>query len=1028
MALRTPALPYAALLGSESFHHLFEQPHFLEALYLASPVLYDEYEKLRNGQVTDEREKKKIEISLARYYQRMCSRPTPFGLFSGCGITQWSDTENTITVNTASPRRHTRLDMHYACALAQHLAAQPFIRERLLFYPNNSLYDNPSEIRYIDYYYKDGKRIHQVSAITRTPYLDELMQAAATGIRVAGMKQLLMTGEIAEEEATDYINEVLAAQLLVSELEPAITGTEFTQQIIDTLTRINQPADERISEVIVTLTSVEKTLLAIDRQAGNDAAVYRHVMQQLQPLGIAFEANKLFQTDLVLNTGGAGLSSQYQQSLQQAFTILCTLWERQQHPHLNWFMRRFNEQYEGQELPLLQVLDAETGIGYPENSAENVSPLLQQIAVQEQPAAHRNLEWHATDEWLQKRLFKALRNGDYEITVEDEELKALKCRWEDCPPSLTALFQVVENDRLLIGSISGSSTAALLGRFGYGEPQLAELVNSITQTETELNSGICFAEIIHLPESRIGNILLHPVYRSYEIPYLAASSLPQEQQLLPSDLRVSVKNNRIILRSAKLDKEIIPRLSSAHNFSYNSLPVYRFLCDLQTQHLRGGFGFSWGQLSHNARFQPRVRYKNIILQEAGWFFSKEEIAELLKALKEKDAVFLQQWKLPACFLLVDGDNELLVNTRNPLSVSVFEQTVRNRNQLMLKEWLAPAPIVQNEASAPMTHQFAASFVKTVPVYEQQQLAAAEPSPQRSFVPGSEWLYYKIYCGAVTSEGILEQELYPVIKTLLADGLIDQWFFIRYADPQFHLRLRLHLTSAGACGEAMQRIQATLQPLIDTQQVWKLQTDTYQRELERYGGSLIATAERFFWLDSEMKIRFLQLTEGDEREPLRWPWLCAQIDWLLNCAGYDSLQKEQLLKQLKEGYHTEFNPHKTVLQQMNQQYKQQRPVLESFLQGVGPEAEAATELATIFKAYEQPVKEIAATLQQAAQTGAISINQQLNSYIHMMSDRLFIDKLRMHELVIYNFMHQWYVTERFRQQGATGNGKDNKREE
>jgi hypothetical protein len=47
---------------------------------------------------------------------------------------------------------------------------------------------------------------------------------------------------------------------------------------------------------------------------------------------------------------------------------------------------------------------------------------------------------------------------------------------------------------------------------------------------------------------------------------------------------------------------------------------------------------------------------------------------------------------------------------------------------------------------------------------------------------------------------------------------------------------------------------------------------------------------------------------------------------------------------------------------------------------------------------------------------------------MMSDRLFIDKLRMHELVIYNFMHQWYVTERFRQQGATGNGKDNKREE
>ena len=76
------------------------------------------------------------------------------------------------------------------------------------------------------------------------------------------------------------------------------------------------------------------------------------------------------------------------------------------------------------------------------------------------------------------------------------------------------------------------------------------------------------------------------------------------------------------------------------------------------------------------------------------------------------------------------------------------------------------------------------------------------SIKRTYILGDEWLYYKLYCGARTSDVILTETIKPVTEYLLNQGLIDSWFFIRYGDPDFHIRIRFHLVDLAKIGDVI----------------------------------------------------------------------------------------------------------------------------------------------------------------------------------------------------------------------------------
>ncbi|MGY0034956.1 lantibiotic dehydratase [Pedobacter sp. NJ-S-72] len=137
---------------------------------------------------------------------------------------------------------------------------------------------------------------------------------------------------------------------------------------------------------------------------------------------------------------------------------------------------------------------------------------------------------------------------------------------------------------------SGPSATPLLGRFAPSLAVLDQKLKECAGVEQEQAGDAIIAEVVHLPEARIGNILQRPQIRPFEIPFLGNSSAGKDHQIPVTDLMVAVRNDKIVLRSKRLNKIIIPRLSSAHNFA-NGISVYKFLCDLQSQ--ESSFSIVW---------------------------------------------------------------------------------------------------------------------------------------------------------------------------------------------------------------------------------------------------------------------------------------------------------------------------------------------------------------------------------------------------------------------------------------------------
>lgn len=274
--------------------------------------------------------------------------------------------------------------------------------------------------------------------------------------------------------------------------------------------------------------------------------------------------------------------------------------------------------------------------------------------------------------------------------------------------------------------------------------------------------------------------------------------------------------------------------------------------------------------------------------------------------------------------------------------------------------------------------------------------------ERAFCIGSNWLYYKIYTGVKTADFILLEKLYLIIQELKDKNRIQKWFFIRYKDPDEHIRIRFYSENLENTSIVISKLYPVLNLLLQESTIWKVQTDTYQRELERYGEKTIEESETLFWQDSEMILNYLSIKSTFIKNEMELLFSFLSIDRFLNSFSLSNIHKLSIMNELQLSFIKEFDADKTLKKELNKQYKETSQEIRQYLSG-----SVKIDNPEIFRIIEEKEEKTNKTTLLIKSKLQIPLSSFIISHIHMMLNRQYTSKQRMYELIIYNLLYRHY---------------------
>lgn len=1032
--LRLPSLPLNHLDGLHTknitydlftikkFDEIYQSEYIQEAIYLASPDLHAELMKWLSLPLNSTNKVNvKLLKTLHKYLLRMCSRSTPYGLFAGFSVGDINNKSTTINLSgTAQARiRHSRLDMNYVAELASHICSIPEIRKQLKFHINDSLYKVGAAYRYYEYRLKNKRRSYYLVSIKSNIYLEQVFASAKDGCLYSNLVDDLINSGVSHDAALGFIEQLTQNQILVTELEPTVTGKEFFNHFLEKLNTLVLPEN-----LLVHLKEIAN-LLAIQ---SNDIEKYHALVNVIAQNFPPATSKDLVQTDLHLNMGSNVINKNVIDTLSNDILALAALNISSTPADLMQFKTRFQERYEDGQIPLLEVLDSESGIGYGlvSGGKTNHTPLIDDLVLPGK-AAVKSVKWSSYRKLVLDVFLRSKNEGSKVIQLQESDLLDLNTsKNEDMiPPTFFAIGSMLADSaksmdagdfKFAITALGGPTAITLMARFAHACPDLTEKLKICADKEQACYGDKILAEIVHLPESRVGNIIQRPQIRAYEIPFLGNSSVPNEYQIPVSDLLISIVNHKVVLMSKRLGKEIIPRLTTAHNYN-GGITVYKFLCDLQHQSDSFTIRWDWGVLTEEA-FLPRIEFKHVIISKATWRIKKESHQELnaLSGALEISG-FLKKHNLPKVVVLADGDNELLLDFNCACSFALLAERLKKQD-VVLKEFLQTKEnkLIENNNQEGYVNEMVIPFYNSSfkPVKEATNIGLETGGKlKRSFAFGSEWTYVKLYCGPKWADKILTETLLPVIEKLQEDGLIKKWFFIRYNDPDNHLRIRFfndeNLYAGGGIAYELNKV---LEPLMEKRIIHKIQYDTYHREIERYKERTMEFSESIFHHDSVAVAGFLNMIEGDEGERYRWLFALRGVDRLLSDFNLSIEGKLKMTERISQYFFKEFNGTTELNIQLNNKYREVQKMLGQFVEGSNDEEEISDALAlfmTRSKANSDCYRELKEKPGWSDHDHEQMINELIPSFLHMFLNRIFISNQRIHELVIYHYLKKMYKT-------------------
>lgn len=1005
--------------------HLFSSDLFREAIFTSSMDLYSRFEKARAaGQISIE-ELQRFLISFYKYYSRMSHRATPYGLFAGVAAGSTLGEQTAFRFDPDKQKIIFQFNIQVITELLRRLNADlSFAQdERITYYVNNTLYTIKDKAYFVEK--TDGNNGYQVSNLTSVSlneHLERIIERVRNGSTFQELVDTITLSGATEQQKRSYVHNLIVSQILVNDFWPSVSGHDFMGTFLKKVadTGIEHPYIDELKQI---------NQLFWQSQHIDGIQAIRQVLQS-NDFSIA-KINDFYRVDMFHKLAENKLSRKVVNSIQRTSYELMKISMTDFPAQLERFKQNFHAKYESREIPLVMALDPNYGVGYglAVNGVSEFTPLVDGIPIEQEQdnriPFNRRIERirsnakksYYTDKKTSYRIDDEVADWLKEIEQNDSEFRNRRMTSVYCFGSISASsIEALDRGEF---NFRPSQTHApyatrLLSRFTHGQDEMYQLVRQIADDEQTSNPQAILAEVVYIPDGKYANISLTGQLRQFEITYSSTSTLNEENRLDINDLMVSIRDGQVVLRSKRLNKEVIPSVSNTYDASFAN-PIYQFFSDMNYQHVNHGFYWNWSIADNSEPFLPRIEYKQFILSRARWAIQK-------KALNYTDFEFLKKYfdalrietGMPRYVVIPEGDNELLIDLDNNICQVILAKEI-NRNGAILLEFLnTPENCFISDGNDKYCNEVIIPLGTKSPFSgstEPMVFDSSEDSPQRVFQPGSEWLYFKIFSGTKILEELIPQVLGPFCEEHLASGTIDQWFFIRYDESGYHIRLRLHRSPTATDEQWLKIIpsfQKAIQRFNPDEQVIRWSIDTYQREIERYNKRHIELSERIFCADSRAIASFLDLISGNEGEEYRWKFALISIDYLLTDFGYYLEDKALILGDLSENFFREFIQHssdkgKFISKILRARYREHSDAIRYMLSEGASDPEMEDGYACFVNRSAQITDEL-------NRFGVISRTEKyhlLYSYIHMLMNRLFIVNQRKHELVIYHYLNHYY---------------------
>ena len=848
---------YRSLLPGHRQNEIEETGKILEAIAFASPTLI--HRIARGMSNLSKKDKHRIILSLYKYYVRAATRATPFGLFAKVA---WCQIGHSKTDRDDARRvfKYIRPSSRTIYQWISTLERDPWLKQHLKLYVNPSIviYGNRIKIVYRDAYGADN--MTESCWIRRTPVvqfiLENFKSQALFEEIVRALLEAFPEGDKINAERLVY--KLLDEGLLLSSLRKLATDPEKAKNIysfVDSHADRSESA-KRIKKALDIMKVYEAKPL------GNGHA---ELSEMLKVVGYdPGDRQNLVYAVLGESPGSVKVQEKDLESLSRklvsAANALTRLFPRgNQYQHLDIYRDEFRERYGMREVPILELLDEEIGLGPPPTYQQPPATYLRYRGAQNETRENKVEIYNA----LGRVVYNAIQENKREISIAPEyyrnELPA-----GSLPITADAVFSLwvfpnQDTERIVlshIGYVSGAGR--VLARFASLDENLLQHIENIIQYEKTHHPKYLFVKIDYL--HRIGyysDLNSQPM----QLPTVCLSGHGRNHgmEINISSVRVGLDGDRFYLIAPfnGKDRLILARNNTVFNPVLAPNPI-RFMYEVSSYDTPIVPSWRWGPLEH-LPFLPRVLCEDVVLALARWRIPNNVISNIEEFMSWKQAQ-----GVPRYVFAGEYDNRLLLDLDNPLSYEV----IKNEKPDVLEEApeLAPSKY-KKQASGfigsdhPLSEYVVSLRLSEGPGRKLPGRASRYTSNStdigqilhRVIFPGRFPLYFKIYAPEVFHTDIA---LY-FSNVCGKMGESVKWFFVRYFDPEPHLRIRIH--AEGQFSDLINYVAQELDAIAAEFPVQKWSVETYEPEVERYGGRMgIKLAEQIFSKDTDIILAILNM--------------------------------------------------------------------------------------------------------------------------------------------------------------------------